>query len=53
MYFVKEFVIKPVVEIDWKSGDIENSLEYKLKVVGVDILNMEIERDDEKLFHAL
>ena len=46
---IEEFVIKPDGEIDWKSNDIESSIEYKLKVVGVDILNMEILRDDEIL----
>ena len=43
---IEEFVIKPDGEIDWKSSEMESSIEYKLKVVGVD---MDILRDDENL----
>jgi hypothetical protein len=45
---VDELLIKPDDKSDWKNDDVVNLIDYKLKIVGIDVVNIEKKtRDDE------
>ena len=39
-------MIKKDLDHDWKSDDIANIIDYKLKVTGIDVIDIEKERND-------
>ena len=45
---VEEIVIKPDGENDWNENDVENLIGYKLKVIGVNVVNTKIERNNSE-----
>jgi hypothetical protein len=45
---VDELLVKPDDENDWKNEDVVNLIDYKLKIVGIDVVNIEKEiKEDE------
>ena len=52
---VEEIVIKPDCETDWKNAaDAKDIIEYKLKIVGIKVVEVEIDkRDSEEIISSV
>ena len=44
--FVEEIVIKPDSETNWKNADVKDVIEYKLKIVGINVIEVEIDKSE-------
>ena len=45
---VEEIVIKPDCEADWKNADVKDVIEYKLKIVGINVNEVEVDKSDSE-----
>ena len=46
---VDELLVKHDDENDWKSENVVNLIDYKLKIVGIDVVNIETKIREDKI----